>query len=230
MPTAFVTRHHDELIKLIELKQSEFEKLVSALVKRIELQLYPGDSIRAAVEFWRSELDTDTDTDKDEDMDSLVRFIFSLCFSFTDQHLSINEFSNTVVAKIQLHGEGEIQEKKILALRQRLENLLEIKTLLLSIKAMALASKGPQYELIATKHICDLRPVYLDRRENFAHAILLQTLFVTIRDSAGQVSELGLSIDPEQIDNLISDLLDAKSKCDGIVEHCKKTNLTLIPE
>lgn len=224
MPQHLATRYEKELILLSSIPDGLFSTFEASLNSDLGYVLYPEDEIESIV----MKCFSGTEGELNFDVKRFTRFVISIYISFSEQHLPSSEFVSTV--RNLICDKSNIPTNSADVLRERIERLLKIIPALASIKATSLAARVTGYTLLASKHICDLRPVFIDRAKSFEHAIVNQTLSLTVRDSAETVSDIYVALDAEQLDKLIEDLLDAKSKIECAKDHCKKNGVLVISD
>lgn len=225
MPQHLATRFSDELLSLISLQDSQFSNFVTRLTDNIHYELYPEELIESIViEQLNNELEDNSITPE-----RFVKFLVSLYLFYTEQHYSVDEFVELVYkASISDSKFEKLPDPQII--ESRLKALLEITTVLVSIKATSLASRVAGFTLLSTKHISDIRPVFINRQQEFKHAVFQQSIFFAVRDAENNIRDISISLDQEQLDKLTDDLIDAKAKKDSIIAHCKNSNIYLIAD
>jgi len=218
MSHVLIERFPEQLNWLTLQSDESFIELVGKL-RKMECRLYPEDDLDKIVrQFDKSEIQVGQ-------VSEITRLLITLYVHFTEQHNGEDKCVATIVAAYLSTVSNDNGER----LASRLTELLACENLLVSIKATNLDERSGGSNLLATKHIADLRPVFVKRSISFEHAIIQQSSFFTVRNTEGVVSELCFTLDDEQIDKLIEDLVESKSKIQDISQHCKKHSITLIP-
>lgn len=217
MPHRLATRFGKEINFLLSLPELIFLDLVAKLDTTVQYELFPEETIEAIVEETLSEFLANSEIEAGD----FTSFLVSFYLFYSEHHYTIDDFLELISKALNLDSPDSVLDK-------RLRALISLTKILVSVKATSLHGRSVEHSLLASKHVCDIRPIFVNRHQEFEHALLQQIIVLTVKDSNGDIKTISIAIDQKQLDKLTDDLIDARVKKDAIVAHCRNSKTYLI--
>jgi hypothetical protein len=204
------------------LNEGQVQELVSAL---------EGETPTVSRDNLRSRTASKTDTIARSDLDRVIDTLVSLYSLRDGMELDTPDFADAVCEAMDESGAEELEfdnDDDRGDFKRRLIRLLEVRSLDVSAKA-----NGLLYEYEHTVHgpmrvLTDVRPIFGTNVEDDPEgAVIVHTLKISYHEGR-RVEEFFVSLDPEQVDELIRALGRAESKAESLKRMLSGTNVPYI--
>lgn len=193
-----------------QLTEQQAEELISAL--EAEPPTLEREKLRSAVASNVSSLAR-------SDIDRIIDTLVSLYALKGSMNLETLEFVDTVRRAMDESGREELEfdeDKERELFKDHLTQLLKVDSLGIATRANDLLYEDKHAVRGSTRVITDIRPVFrADPDEDPAAALIVHTLKVSYHDG-GRIEDFLVTLDSEQIDELLRVLERAKSKAGSL--------------
>lgn len=212
------------LSRIAELRDEEVKELFSAMAT-YPLCLYPTDE-----GIFRKISDQIT-TIEDKDALLILDTLLSLQHALSSSNKSINMFIGDVATSLAdqaQSGESLLKEEQLPQLQITLEQLLRVPSVSLAAKATSLLFENER-SLLNSRILTDVRPVFDVATNDVGGGLIIQTLKLEyVSEADNHPKEFFVSLDSDDIEDLINNLERAKLKADKLKELLSESSITCI--
>lgn len=199
---------------IAKLNDKATKELFAALAS-LPLRLYPTESTVF------KEISDKVTSIKDKDALLILDTLISMQHAHSTSNTTLNTFVKNIITSVDEQrwpDDTGVEREQLTQLEKNVEKLLKVPSLSLAIKATSLLFESER-SLLNSRILTDIRPVFDVLTNDIGGGLIIQTLKLEyISDEDDSSKEFFVSLDSDDIDDLIDNLERAKAKAGKLKE------------